>query len=164
MITIGNGKQYSGWQEDFIRACYAMMREGSRSREFLPYGRIREGGDVRCPDCHSELFFTGTDLICSSVFEGADARFCVKCGKFETKIHFYKSKDPRKVLQMLKLNPHLAVDEGTPCPSCGSSTCTLREDMGGVDYHDNSWTVCKNRFCDWPGSHKEDYQSWPGKG
>lgn len=168
MICI-RGREYRGWREAFIRTCVAMAREGTRSRDLVPRGQINARLEIRCPVCHSDCFFRGHDLECGSFYETATAHFCCNCEEFKvvTDQANYASYNPRKVLQMMKFKIALSPERysnavaSRPCPVCGAGTYTFHKDLGGIDYYDNSWTVCTNQFCDWPGLHSEEFEWGP---
>jgi len=168
MISLSRNRSYSGWRENFIRACIAMAKEGCRRRELTPRGSIEASRASRCPDCQSDSYFEGKDLEIGKIYETADACFCANCERFVDVApeHNYEPYDPLKVLQVLRTKIRLAppdtVDsDSPPCPICGGSTWTFHKDLGGIDYCDNYWIVCRNPFCDWPGAHREEFEWGP---
>jgi len=147
----------------------AMAREGARSRELVPRGQIDAKSDIRCLICQSDCYFMGYDLECGKFYETATAHFCCNCEEFKvvTDECNYKPYAPKKVLQLMKykiaLSPerYSSGDASNRCPVCGGATYTFHKDLGGIDYYDNFWTVCKNQYCDWQGQHREEFEWGP---
>lgn len=164
MLTLSGQRNLLGWNEAFVRTCYAMAREGARVRTIEPRGKISIDSKIRCPTCNSDSFFIGEDLECGKTYEVARARFCAVCDHLEvlTEDANYEPYNQRRFLPILKQKFVFSVapvnSTGDPCPLCGFDTITFHKDLGGVDFYDNYWIVCTNPYCDWPGAHLEQLE------
>lgn len=165
MISV-KGNQYGGWQEAFIRACNSMKQEKVYSRKFAPTGQINAKTQKRCPVCGSDEYFIGEHLEFDHPSQTVNAGFCGKCEHFEFGIAPY---DLQRALAIMKHRvTHTMTKETIPapdskeaCPTCGATTITFHKDLGGIDFYDNYWTVCTNRYCLWPGKHREEHEAGP---
>jgi hypothetical protein len=167
MITV-KGNQYVGWQEAFIRACNSMKQEKTYSRKFAPTGQINAKTQKRCPICGSDEYYIGEHLEFEHPSQTVNAGFCGKCDHFEFGIAPY---DLQRALEIMKQrfihaqpketlpNP----DNKEPCPICGAATATFHKELGGIDFNDNHWTVCTNRYCTWTGKNHKVHETEPNE-
>lgn len=174
-----------GWQENLRLVCEEMKKNHEDERSLSDRGRVVWCPDLVCGNCHSVGVFYGDDLEYGEFYECAFARYCPTCQKIYEIItgrNFapYGSERflpimKKKLIANLELfqRSHLTVGtefrpgstgitkDEEPCLKCGGDTYTFHKDLGGIDYYDNYWTVCVNPGCNWPGRHRESYESGP---
>ncbi len=157
------------WKKSFQEFCEEMTAQRQTTRTLPDRGVIVWYQQYACSECETYGTFYGSDLEYGAFYECASARFCPTCHKvFDVQegINFapYGSERFLPIMKkkvMAGAKPIRFSGAENPCPQCGAETATFRKDLGGVDYYDNTWTVCPNPECDWPGSHSESYERGP---
>lgn len=157
------------WREGFKNCCLKMKETGTVKKTLSDRGVIEWQPVRECGACKGTGLFTAHDIDYGEFFECACATYCPACGRaeFSPGINFAPYDQERflpimkkKLIQDPSLAEILKLEEGT-CPVCGGVTYIYCKDLGGLDYYDNWWESCASPDCDWPGSHREEYEQGP---
>ncbi len=150
----------SDWKERFKKACVGMGKEGLVSIYFPDRGYIKWFFGKKCKECGEKGIFFGYDLEYGSFYEYTTADYCPNCFNVNVDVSFTR-KNQKKFLPIMKKEllekPGLRSElkEADPCPECGGPCLSYEKDLGVIDYWDNTWVVCINPNCNWPGEHHE---------
>jgi len=120
-----------------------------------------------CGVCGKKGVFSGYNLECDNFYEYANVDYCPTCSSVNvigTDVYFSRG-EQKKFLPIMKdklrrsLNLRPEIKKADSCPECGGQCLSYEKDLGVVDYRINTWTVCINLNCNWPGDHKEKFAS-----
>ncbi|MFH1509209.1 MAG: hypothetical protein ABIE68_03530 [bacterium] len=157
----------STWIDEFRALCVVMHAKCEVDRDLPERGRIHWNSELMCEACGSTGVFIGYDLEYGEFYECAMACYCPFCKQISNAriginfapygSHRFLPIMKRKLIANLESAPVKMNKE--PCSFCGGPTYRFIKDLGAVDFYDNTWTVCINPDCDWPGSHHESIES-----
>jgi len=157
------------WQDQFQTVCEAMASEGAASRDLPDQGMIQWLPEKTCEQCGQAGVFLGDELDCGRFYRCASAMWCPACRTIRviSEERYFAPWGQKRFLPLMKKKlierPEflgLAGQDGV-CPKCGGPCYSFSKDLGAIDYCDNTWTVCTNPGCDWPGRHVETYETGP---
>lgn len=157
----------SDWKEEFRKACVRMAKESLDSVYFPDRGYVKWLSGKECKRCGKKGIFSGYNLEYGKFYECAIADYCPKCGSvnvIETDVNFARN-DQERFLPIMKkklIEDHglrSGIKKADSCPECGGQCLSYEKDLGVVDYQINTWTICINPNCNWPGNHKEKFAS-----
>jgi hypothetical protein len=157
------------WKETFKNECIKMESEKLAIKSLPGRGSIKWCPEIECLICNELGIFSGTELDCGNFYECATASYCPHCkkvGVFQTEVNFAPY-NQRRFLPIMKKKiidqPNIVkkLKEASLCPACGHECYSYEKDLGGIDYYDNTWTVCSNPYCSWPGKHYENIERGP---
>jgi len=157
------------WQDQFRTVCEAMAGRGLASKALPEQGTIQFLPQKTCEQCGGAGVFLGDELDCGRFYECASAMWCPACRtvRVVSQEQNFAPWDQQRFLPLMKKKliqrPEFLglVEQEGVCPRCGGPCYSFSKDLGAIDYCDNTWTVCTNPACAWPGRHVETYQTGP---
>ena len=157
------------WQDGFRAVCEALASQGLTTKSLPGQGTIQCLPKRICEQCGQAGVFLGDELDCGEFYECASAVWCPACRNLQviSEQRYFAPWDQKRFLPVMKKklieHPQFLelVVEGGACPKCGGPCFSLSKDLGASDYYENTWTVCTNPQCAWPGSHLETFETGP---
>lgn len=152
------------WVQDLKRYFKEMHQEGSVIK-LTHRGEVKRVDDEKCSKCGTVGLYRYENHANGYILDCIALEYCYGCREFQV-INLRDSPSHFKHLLTMK-KKYLKQYSGLPfpkeyesnwdhkCPECGSRLCRCDQDLGSIDSYYNTWIICTNPVCKWPGYYHE---------